>query len=150
MKKSISYFAEATLFLLIFYSCTINSPDSSQIELVSYKSNGCITASKTNGQNAINDEAIVEAGYSDGFLMIYLNFTTLCSAELKDSVQTTENRIEIYLKDTNTEASKCFCPHREEFKFATEAKKQVEIIFNYKAYASTEYSLLADTTIIMN
>lgn len=150
MKKSIFYFAIASVFVLIFYSCNVNSPDSNQIKLVSYKSSGCVATLKTNEQNETNNEAIIEANYSGGYLNIYLDFSTLCSAVLKDSVLTNENSIEIFLKDTNPEVTRCFCPHREEFKFMTEGNKQIGIIFNYKAYASTEYGLIADTTITLD
>ena len=153
MKKLKLHFVIAVLLLITAYSCNgndVNTPGTSSIELVLYKSNGCTSTAKTSDLSETTDDAIIEASYKNGYLIVNLYFTTLCSAEMKDSVVVNEELIDIYLKDTNPETVRCVCPHKEEFLFAIGEMKEVEIKFSYQGITSTEYHELADTTITIN
>ncbi len=152
MKNKRFYFAILLVFLLIIYSCKkeINSPETNSIELISYKSNGCISTSKLVNLGKVTDDAIIETNYVNGKLEVNIKFTTHCSAEMKDSLVIGAKKIDIYLEDINKNGSRCICPHKEEFIFNINEVKEIEIVFNYNAYASDRYYTIADTTIHIN
>ena len=128
----------------IIYSCKkgISAPDSSSIEFKSYNNIGCIK-----GEIGRVDVAKVETIYINGELEVDLIFTTLCSAKMKDSVVIEGKKIDIFLKDVNLNGSRCGCLFKEVFIFAVNGMKEIEIKFNYDAYAREGYDVLADTTI---
>ena len=137
------------LISLIIYSCgkEINSPKSNVIEFLSFQSNGCISTSKESDAEKISDVAIIETNYVNGELAVNIKFRTHCSAVMQDSVNVGDKRIDIYLRDINTDGSRCICQRSEEFTFSLNDEEEIEIIFSYDPYAAEGYYTLADTTI---
>lgn len=151
MKNIPIYFAVILISILIIYSCKngVNNTETNSIEFISYKTNGCISTSKIGDLDKITDVADIEVNYDNGILEVYIKFTTHCSAEMKDSLVIEANKIVIFLEDTNQDGSRCICPHKEEFKFTVNEGKEIDIKFNYNAYASDKFYTIADTTIFI-
>ena len=137
--------------LLIIFGCNKNdvlSPEKLSINYLSFESKGCSTLNKLS--QIIDDVAILEWQYVNSNLEVVISFSTHCSAKMKDSVSLSDKIINIFLADTNKVAAKCSCPHKEVFNFEVRDENEILLLFNYKAYSKTEYSLLADSAITIN
>ena len=138
------------IIIILSYGCSdksneeIVTPNMKAIEYLSFKSQGC-QASKI--LTKTNDVANAYWDYVNDSLFISTTFTTHCSAIMKDSAIVTENKIEIYLWDTNNHVARCTCSHLEEFVFKAESPKTIEIIIYYKAIYSNEFTVIACGTI---
>jgi hypothetical protein len=156
-----NYFNEGIMITKIFLSCTliliiilngcneksedkIIAPNTNAIEYLSFQSYGCQPLKKL---SKINDWATINCNFQNDSLVISTMFSTHCSAIMEDSIITTENKIEIYLWDTNNGVSRCICTHKEVFLFNAESPKTIEIILFYKAATNEGFDEMGRKTI---
>jgi hypothetical protein len=151
--------------IILSYGCKdkdkegIVNPNTETIELLSFSNKGCHSLPKDspileNKKNLelpeLSKTKRTEYTYWDYFgdsLMITSSFETHCSAVIKDSTVTTENKISIFLRDINKNVARCTCQVKEEFVFKAESPKAIEITIYYKAIYSTRHDIIVHGTI---
>lgn len=147
--------------IILSYGCKdkskeeIVAPNIETIEYLSFKDKGCLSSQKEKQilenihyQSSIKLSKINNAGsnywdYKNDSLIISTTIMTYCSAELKDSVILTENKIEIYLWDVSGRVVRCSCPIEGEFIFKAESPKTIEVIVYFKSVNSEEFVVVA-------
>ena len=142
------YSIMACLITILLLRCSsgISEQNTSKVQYLSHLSMGCLPSS---GLAKINDNPSINWKYSSGVLRLELLFSTLCSATLKDSVISSNDSLNIFIKDVNSAVAMCTCPYKEIFSFLTSGGKNLKIVFRFKQYFKMEYTPLADTTIYL-
>ncbi len=126
---------------LLFIMCSDNSvlQTNENVIPLTHVSNGCYSQKALSKENS---EPILEWEFNSNMLALSLLFGTHCSTSCKDSINTEDDLIEIFIADTNEFVARCICRYKEDFYFTIKNQSELNIKFYFKAYSKDEYELL--------
>lgn len=158
-------FSIVVITIILTFGCKdkskeeILTPNMEPIEYLSFKDKGCQTSLNEYPRIASLEsrqlEILSKHGSQEGnfweiigdSLIITTILNTYCNAKMTDSVEVTENKIQIYIKDTAENKAKCTCIFQEEFSFKAEPSKTIELAIYFKSNGSDEYIIIGQSTI---
>ncbi|MFZ1291442.1 MAG: hypothetical protein WAR79_15210 [Melioribacteraceae bacterium] len=135
------------LILIISFGCNeeetapIVPQNTRPIEHLSIKVQGCQSSEillKTND---------VGWSYSNDTLKIAYMFKANCYSKFSHTINSTENKIEIYLTNVSNSSARCMCNFQETFSFYAESPKKIKVYFYYRSKSTDEYEDMAFSSI---
>jgi hypothetical protein len=147
--KNLFSLLSAAFLIAAFAGCSqadFLNPTDALARRLSFTDSGC---TENDGLAKTTGGAPLCIAYNSGALSVTTNILTQCAAKFSDSTDVKENEINIFLTDTNPNGAKCVCPFVETSVFRLSGKGEYKIAVRVKPYASKDFILYADTTIVI-